>query len=221
MTWDLAAAKRYIAKRLAAGELTTRDIAQLVAHYQAGHGLKVDGMPGPATMDRLTGFLDSDLTPVEGVPVGMSRAARRLERARSVVGQGRYHLGSGGKNPQAPHPFDSDGTCDCSGLVCWVLELPRKDPATGVWRNTDQLEADARGQVRGDIGDGVPWEDAQPGDVIVYGAGPKIGHTGIVSAANADGPTAVIHCRSGAAPACVETGPSLFKARGAVILRPR
>lgn len=235
MKLDTAAAAAYIKRQLQTGALSHFDLARIVERAQLAMGLEADGMPGPQTLARLDSFFNpEDLTPAPvdvaevlpaiAVPTSASvvdGAQRRLERARRVVGQGRYHLGSGGKNPAAATPFDSDGSCDCSGLVCWVLELPRKDPATGVWRNTDQLEADARGQVRADIGEAIEWKYAIPGDVVVYGAGPKIGHTGIVSAIGPDGPTAVIHCRSGAAPAVVETGPSLFKVKGAVILRPR
>lgn len=222
MNLDKAAA--YIKSQVASGALDFHDLARLVERAQLAMGLEPDGMPGPITVARLDGFfIEADLTPppqeMPHVMRGAEKAARALERARSIVGQGRYHLGSGGKDPTAPTPFDSDGTCDCSGFVAWCFGLPRKHD--GVWFYTDHLEADAHGQVKGDLGDGVHWTAAQPGDVVVYGAGPKTGHTGIVSAIGGDGPVAVIHCRSGSPPAVVETGASFFKARGASILRLR
>ena len=223
-TMNLDAAAAFIRKALASGALTHYDLAKITERAQMALGLHADGMPGPVTIARLDGFLiEADLTPVEGVPIvdgGAAKRLRALGRARSMVGRGRYHLGAGGKDPNAQDPFDSDGACDCSGFQAWCFGLPRKGD-TGVWFYTDALEADARGQVKGDLGDGVPWEQAKPGDLVVYGNGPKVGHVGMVSAANDHGPTAVIHCRSGGAPAVVETGPSLFKAKGAVILRLR
>lgn len=58
-------AAAYIKRRLESGSLTFRDLALFVAHYQAAHGLTVDGMPGSKTMARLSGFLDapSDVAP--------------------------------------------------------------------------------------------------------------------------------------------------------------
>jgi cell wall-associated NlpC family hydrolase len=147
-------------------------------------------------------------------------------RARSMVGRGMYKLGAGGRNPAAETPFDSDGRCDCSGFLAWCVQRPRVvdvDPGPGrdeVWFYTDQLEADARGKVKGDLGDGVPWEQAQPGDLVVYGAGPRVGHCGLVVEVGPSGPSRVVHCRSGRPPAVVETGADGFRKRGAVILRP-
>ncbi len=218
-------AASFIRRQMASGALTVYDLARIVERAQLAMGLEPDGMPGVVTLARLDGHMvESEFTPVEGVPIvpvnGAIRRARALERARSMVGRGRYHLGAGGKDPKAPDPFDSDGTSDCSGFVAWCLELPRKSD-DGVWFYTDALEADARGQVKGDLGDGVAWDAAQPGDLVVYGAGPKTGHVGIVSQVGAAGPVSAIHCRSGAAPAVVETGAAFFKARGAVVLRLR
>jgi len=155
-------------------------------------------------------------------------------RARSMVGAGFYCLGAGGRDPSAPRPFGACNHpsththgrygkalfCDCSGFVAWCCGLPRKS-AEGVWLYTDQLEADARGQVKGDLGDGVPWHLAQPGDLIVYGAGKAIGHVGIVSEVDDAGPVKVIHCQASRAPAVVETSPAVFERHKAVILRLR
>ena len=218
-------AASFIRRQMASGSLTVYDLARIVERAQLAMGLEPDGMPGAVTLARLDGHMvESEFTPVEGVPIvpmmGAARRARALERARSMVGRGKYHLGSGGKDPKAADPFDADGTCDSSGFQAWCFELPRESDE-GVWFYTDALEADARGQVKGDLGDGVPWEQAQPGDLVVYGAGPKTGHVGMISAVNNLGPTAAIHCRSGSLPAVVETGVLHFKARSAVILRLR
>ena len=158
--------------------------------------------------------------------------AEWVRRARSMVGHGRYCLGAGGRDVAGRTPFgpcakpdvhthEHAGAvfCDCSGFCAWVVGVPRKHD--GVWFYTDQLEADARGQVKGDLGDGVPWAQAQPGDLVVYGAGPKIGHVGIVSEVDATGPAKVIHCQASTTPAVVETSPTVFRRRGAVILRLR
>ena len=131
-----------------------------------------------------------------------------------LVGRGSYRLGAGGKHPDAPDPFE-EGKCDCSGFLAWCFALPRKSDE-GVWFYTDQLEADARGEVRGDLGDGVAWDDRQPGDLIVYGAGPRVGHCGILS-----GVDTVIHCQASTHPAVTETGLMLFERKGAVVLRMR
>lgn len=168
--------------------------------------------------------------------VEANRRAEWVRRARSMVGHGRYCLGAGPGakgNPRTPfgpcakpdvHTHEHAGPvfCDCSGFTSWVTGIPRKDAETGIWRNTDQLEADAKGKVRGDIGYEVAWKDAEPGDLIVYGAGRKIGHVGMVSACDATGPTLVVHCQASKTPAVIETvEPGLFKRKGAVILRVR
>ena len=197
-------------------------------------------------------YLRSLLTPlpVPSTDAEMHAAERDIEldalpesvrRARSMVGQGRYCLGAGGRDPAAARPF---GPCakpdvhthehagpvfaDCSGFVAWCVQHRRVvdvDPGPkrdDVWFYTDTLEADAGPRpIKGDLGDGVPWAQAEPGDLIVYGAGPKIGHVGIVSASDHTGPTKVIHCQASKTPAVVETSAALFKAKGAVILRLR
>lgn len=162
--------------------------------------------------------------------------AEWVRRARSMVGHGRYCLGAGPGakgNPRTPfgpcvkpdeHTHEHAGPVfsDCSGFTSWATGIPRKDSETGIWRNTDHLEADARGKVKGDIGDGVPWNQAKPGDLVVYGAGPKVGHVGIVVEVDANGPTRVVHCQASTTPAVTETKePGLFKRKGAVVLRLR
>lgn len=192
----------------------------------------------------LAGWWRKATTAHGGLPVPPELAEAELPesvvRARSMVGKGYYCLGAGGRDRHAATPL---GACakpkehthgkyghifsDCSGFVAWCVERPRVvdlDPGPGkdeVWFYTDALEADARGKVKGDLGDGVPWHKAQPGDLIVYGAGPAVGHIGIVSEVDDAGPVKVIHCHGGKAPAITETSPDVFERHGAVILRLR
>jgi CHAP domain-containing protein len=149
-----------------------------------------------------------------------------LTRARSMVGKGYYCLGAGGKNPNALDPWSGcakpathghEGLgrvfSDCSGFIAWCWRLPRHDKTTDTWLNTDELEARGKRQ-------GIPWHKAQPGDVVAYGAGAAIGHCGIASEVDDAGPTKVIHCNAGKAPAVDETSADLFERHGAVIWRP-
>lgn len=150
-----------------------------------------------------------------------------LERARSMVGKGRYCLGAGGKRPDAEAPWSTCvkptqhahkdlGTtfCDCSGFVNWCWRLPRLDKTTGEWRYTDNYELWGRKQ-------GIAWKDARPGDVVAYGAGAAIGHCGIVSEVDDAGPVKVIHCQASKRPAVVEGDAEFFARKKAVIWRPR
>lgn len=209
MKLDTAAA--YIKHQLQTGLLSHLDIARIVERAQLAMGLEADGMPGPVTIARLDSFMvESELTPVRGVPIlppvltveaRRARAVKRMLEAYAWQEEQRgkgvdvgYGMGKGGKNPKAPHPFEevSPGVwrCDCSGAVDWAWELER-EPVKGIWLNTDRLEADARGQVKHDLGYEVPWEQALAGDVVVYGAGPLVGHTGLFTK---DGAREVYHC---------------------------
>jgi hypothetical protein len=150
-----------------------------------------------------------------------------LARARAFVGKGRYCLGAGNKRPDAAAPWTTCakpsqhahkdlGTsfCDCSGFVTFCHQLPRHDRVKDQWLYTDSMEALGKKQ-------GIPWKDAQPGDVVVYGAGKAIGHCGIVSEVDDAGPVKVIHCQASKRPAVIETNADLFEHKKAVIWRPR
>lgn len=147
-------------------------------------------------------------------------------KARKLIGKGIYCLGAGGKNPTGELPwsvcakpsFHSHAKlyskpifCDCSGFVCWCLGLPRHN-SDDTWNNTDHLEYLASKHP-------VAWKDAQVGDVVVYGAGAAIGHTGIVSRVGKDGPTHIIHCSASGSYAVKEQGPQLWLKHKAVIFR--
>lgn len=213
MAFDLAKAKAFVEKQLAAKTLTAADIAVLVYHYQAATvGLAADGLPGPKTLEvvriEIAGLGRPVITPAPGFMI----VPESVLRARAVLNQGRYKLGGGNDDPTAPTPFDENGECDCSTLIAWCTKHRKK--VDGVYFYTDQIEADAKRQVKGDLGYAVPWDGRQLGDILVYGAGPATGHMGIVS-----GVGKVIHCRSGRPPAVVETGDQFFRDKGAVVFR--
>jgi hypothetical protein len=175
--------------------------------------------------------------PIASTDAEMGEAEREIERieldelpeavrrARSCVGKGRYCLGAGGKLPEAEAPWSRCAKptihahvggadfSDCSGFAMWCHRLPRQD-ATGKWWNTDTMEAKARTQ-------GIDWTEAQPGDLVVYGAGAKIGHVGVVATVDASGPRTVIHCSASGKIAVKEEGPALWKRKSALILRMR
>lgn len=126
-----------------------------------------------------------------------------LERARRCLGAGcRYHLGAGGMHPSHDYPWGTVPECDCSGFVAWALGVSRqtRNPfyrqQNGGWFETTAIVRDARSPF-GFVAE-VPWLEARPGDLIVYGdAGGKQGHVGIITLTGPAGPAAVIHCSKG------------------------
>ncbi len=149
-----------------------------------------------------------------------------VARARSAIGRPTvYKLGKGGRKPDAPHPADANGQCDCSGAVAWFLGLDRYQPGkvSGDWLSTSSMvrEATAGRLFRVVV-------DPEPGDVVVYGDYVKDGirrqgHCGIVVAAPAQclpdvwSSIRVVHCSSGNSKrgdAIQETDAKVFKARG-------
>lgn len=118
-------------------------------------------------------------------------------RALSVVGQGVYRLGRGGRSPMAATPFDRDGRCDCSGYAAWCLGLDRYQPGRigGDWISTDSIVRDANGPRA--MFQSVSITDWRPGDLVVYpgryvaGARVAIGHVGVLVV---PGPT-IAECR--------------------------
>ena len=120
-----------------------------------------------------------------------------------------------GLNVDDPHLVAP--ACDCSGLVCWALGMPRQaGPQT--WVNTDTIWDDANGrqvQFR-KIGRAVA------GCLVVYpkiDSGENYGHVALVTAVNADGRAAqIVHCSaknfSGAPPDAIKiTTPEAFEAQ--------
>jgi hypothetical protein len=146
-------------------------------------------------------------------------------RALHAKGRGiTYVLGHGGWHPDDDLPT-RDLTCDCSGFVAWCLGACRqcKDPAFP-WYETTAIVHDALGDQR--HFDHIRWQDARPGDVLVYGDRKDAegvrhqGHISVVSAIDLTGPIRCIHCSHGASVAAgdaiTETNPDLWRARGIV-----
>lgn len=138
-----------------------------------------------------------------------------IDRARSVVKSAiLYKLGSGGMFPADNIPT-KDGLCDCSGFVCWVLKLSRQTTIPfykqfGGWIFTDSMVAD----VNSFAGIFEKINLPEPGCMVVFGAGNKIGHVGIVSEVANGTMKKVIHCSSGNSKnlgaAIQETTPAVF-----------
>ena len=207
----------------------TRAIKSAQSDWNAGqrfigagvfNALTEDGMAGPATRAML----------VPEPPITDSRGLRALAKARIAMAfakanNAEYGLGWGGKNVNAEHPYEWDPVrkvwrCDCSGMLAWCFGEPRL--ADSIYFYTDQLEKDAKGQVKRDLGDGIEWRQGLRGDIVVYGAGARTGHCGIVSESDANGPTAFIHTNSGPAPCTDETrNPEWWRSKDSVLLRIR
>ena len=140
---------------------------------------------------------------IEDVPekiqtVETTTAQKLIDRAKSAINKGiRYKLGQGGMNPSAELPT-ANKLCDCSGFVCWVIGVSRKTDIPfykkhGGWIYTDSMVAD----INSNAGIFEKITTPEPGCIVVYGAGAKIGHTGIVSKVVNGTMDKVIHCSSG------------------------
>lgn len=210
-------AEDYNKRELESGRLTVGHVTAAIRLAQSSLGLDTDGKAGPATRSALLPARRTEHP---------ARAARAVDRAMSAFrwqkdmrhagGVVRYGLGRGGKHPDAAHPFEqaANGSwrLDCSGFVAWCYNISRLND--GVWFYTDQIEADARGQVQGDLGFGVEWADRAAGDVLVYGAGDRVGHMGLVIQAGQ-----AIHCAAGKHNGIVATTDEVFSQLGAVVFR--
>lgn len=136
-------------------------------------------------------------------------------RARSVVNcKIQYQLGKGGMYPSDALP-SKDQFCDCSGFVCWVLGLARKTSIPfyrqfGGWIFTDSMVAD----IESTAGIFERLNRPESGCIVVYGAGPRIGHVGIVSEVKNGSMKKVIHCSAGNSrrhnASIQETAPTIF-----------
>lgn len=139
----------------------------------------------------------------------------RAREAAAIRPAIRYHLGAGGRRPGATTPADAQGRCDCSGFAAWCLGIDRKT-AAGVWLNTDEIERDAR--TAGGLFDRLA--EPRVGCLVVYGAGPKIGHVGVVVETPLQwtwmwATLRVIHCAAHV-PAIRETDAAGFGRHGAI-----
>ena len=181
----------------------------------------------------------ADAPPISHPPVGLT-GAEVVARALSVVGQGRYRLGKGGRRPANLTPFDAAGLCDCSGFAAWSMGLDRYQPGriAGDWISTDAIVADAQGPGRmfavvgrltaGGLDRPAGW---QPGDLVVYpgrrvlGRRVAIGHVGVVVAVTGPGWSGldVVDCAGRRPPAIAHRpdGGALWGRRGGVVVRRR
>jgi cell wall-associated NlpC family hydrolase len=147
-------------------------------------------------------------------------ASELLSRARSAAGKKiKYKLGGGGMTPTAPSPANINQECDCSGFVCWALQLKRQTDHplyvnfNGGWINTDAMVNDANHQT----GFFARLDAPRVGCLIVFPSKKpaiKVGHVGIVTAVAGGKATKVIHCSNGnfktAQDAIGETPPTVF-----------
>ena len=164
------------------------------------------------------------LPPAPGVDV--------VTRALSVVGQGVYGLGRGGRRPLWPTPFDALGRCDCSGYaLSWAFGLDRYQPGriAGDWLACDLVYADATGPRR--MWRRVDVADVQPGDALVYpgrhenGRRVAIGHCAVVverpAVVTSFADCGVTHCHgpAGHSPAITRATGALWTRHGGIAVR--
>jgi LysM repeat protein len=158
---------------------------------------------------------NTDDVPSDAVLTASVNPTDLITRAKLVIGKGiRYKLGSGGMSPEKNSPA-TNNLCDCSGFVCWVLGISRETDNPfykkfGGWIYTDSMEAD----VNSNSGIFERLQTPEIGAIVVYGAGAKIGHVGIVSEVSEGEMKKVIHCSAGNDRAfkdsIQETGPLVF-----------
>ncbi len=150
----------------------------------------------------------------EGVEVIIKKARSAINNAIS------YNFGSGGMFATDELPT-RDRLCDCSGFVCWALGLSRKTTIPfyskfGGWIFTDSMEDD----INSTTGIFERLSSPEIGCIVVFGAGNKIGHVGIVSEVNNGNMRKVIHCSIGNQRkygyAIEETSPAVFNRADAV-----
>lgn len=152
-----------------------------------GHTLIADGIFGPNTEKAVKEFQTSRSLEPDGI-VGMATwAALRqspdydglnaISRLIQFNGRGRYVLGAGGTNPNAPTPFTWKGPvngADCIGAVCWALGTPRFNkafPEYGGWINCDSAMMDAGllpGEGKRAFFEPVEKHDVVPGVLVVF-----------------------------------------------------
>lgn len=162
-----------------------------------------------------------------------------VARARSAIGKPTvYWLGKGGRDPSLPHPGWSGGDghlyCDCSGFAAWCVGRDRFLPNAGLpespgyeWFETSNLAQDA--QAPGGIVNAVLWQDALPGDLLVWGDRKDAdgtrheGHIGVIASLGQTGPETVVHCSVGNlrkfTDAIHETGVEIFLRNKALVAR--
>ena len=132
-----------------------------------------------------------------------------IKRARSDLGKRtRHKLGAGGYGNDKPAPGGGGGhdkdQCDCSGFVCWALNISRLT-RNEYYRLVQKTDWISTGRMYADCGDtaGLFRVSDQPklGCIIVYpdgvlGPGTQ-GHVGLVTAVKNGAVKGIIHCSNG------------------------
>lgn len=132
-----------------------------------------------------------------------------IARARGQLGRKtRYKLGAGGYGIDKATPGGGGGhapdECDCSGFVCWALNISRmtRNEYYRLKLGTDWISTSS---MYADCGDSAGLfemvQTPRVGCIVVYPDGAlgkgRQGHVGIVSAVNGGAVASVIHCSGG------------------------
>lgn len=152
-----------------------------------------------------------------------------IERAVAVVGHGcHYKLGEGGRLWHRATPWNPQMLCDCTGYLSWCYGVDRHtdDPwyrnQNGGWIESTAIVRDCETPFGAFTG--VPWQQALPGDTVVYGdRDGHQGHVGLVVKVDEMGPAEVVHCSTGndrrTGDAIAVTGADLWQTRGGIVAR--
>lgn len=140
----------------------------------------------------MTRGADLRLDPLTVVARAIGACAVPADKSRRVM----YFVGQGGKDPAAPSCASHRPGCavpeaDCVGFALWAYGVDRYQPPT--WWNQNSVHADAAGPRR-------RWRFCSPYEgclALIRGPIPgdkRVGHIGVVVAAEANRATAIAHC---------------------------
>lgn len=174
-------ATSYNKKQYEKGDFTDLMIVQLVAHWQATHGLNVDGYCGPDTQHSLLSARQDPSPDPDSSEAGLVA----LDVAIAQIGKGEEGGNNSGPFVEMLKHKEYDGNTDddgawCASFVSWCFEQAYKE------LNSPMPFAYSEGAKRiyknvGDAG-GFP-EDPAPGDVVCWDRGDPgswQGHVGFV-----------------------------------------
>lgn len=180
----MTSARDYIAGELAAGRITPDHVEELTRFYQAGHGLLVDGKPGPATRATLEAELAARRGPLP-FPDRVWPLKVLPDGRRPVITSGHFVRNPDRKNhngvdlfyryaPGTDAPMKvGDGGRTRSG---WFI--PDNTPAIAVARGRVELAGSSRTGLRVWIDVGAGWHvgyfhltrlDVKVGDLVERG----------------------------------------------------
>lgn len=175
--------------RLATDGIFGTQTEEQVEEFQRRNGLKVDGIVGPFTFDKL--YPKKEWSPAKRHVVYLFNQEEVVNRALGCVGAPgvHYHLEypNGGTDPLAPMPCDQHtGGCDCSGFDAWVQGFDR-DFLDGMSKTLDGYDGycNVNSKIEEALKEGklfsvIERENAQPGDMVVGFNPGKIGHEGTI-----------------------------------------